>query len=256
MKLATWNVNSIKQRKDRALQWLSSQRPQVLCLQELKTEDAGFPLDEIRALGYHAAIFGQKTYNGVAILSTEPLEKVERNIPGFDDPQARLIAATTHGVRVVCGYFPNGQRVGSDKYAYKLAWLEKLRLHLLGEVARGGPLALLGDFNVAPEDLDVHDPAAWEGQLLCSPPEREALAAIRALGLVDVVRHARPGERFFSWWDYRGLSFPKNVGLRIDHIYTTPDLAGRVLGAGVDREARKGQQPSDHAPVWAEFGAA
>lgn len=254
MKLATWNVNSIRARQERVLAWTAAQRPDVLCLQELKVEDAKFPGDEFRALGYQIATHGQKTYNGVAILARAPLADVERGLPGGDgDEQARLIAATVDGVRVLSAYFPNGQEVGCAKYAYKLSWLERLRAHLAATLAPGALAALCGDFNVAPTDADVHDPAAWREQILCSSGERAALERVRAVGLVDVVRQLHPEGALFTWWDYRMLAFPKNRGLRLDHVYATPALAARARTAVVDREARKGEKPSDHAPVVVEF---
>lgn len=254
MKLATWNVNSIRARQERVLDWLRRHEPEVVCLQELKVEDARFPEAEFRALGYDVATFGQKTYNGVAILSRAPLADVERGFAdGVDDPQARFIAATTHGVRVMSTYVPNGQAVGSEKYAYKLEWLERLRRFLVARLGAGAPAALCGDFNVAPTDADVHDPDAWREKVLCSTAERQALERVREVGLVDVVRRLHPEGALFTWWDYRQLAFPKNRGLRIDHVFATPPLAERAVAATVDREARKGKEPSDHAPVIVEF---
>jgi exodeoxyribonuclease-3 len=254
VRIATWNVNSVKAREERLLAYLTQRAPDVLCLQELKVEDAKFPLEACRGLGYEAAVFGQRTYNGVAILSRTPLLDVQRGFDdGGDDPQARCIAATTAGVRVMSVYVPNGQAVGSEKFAYKLRWLERLGRHLDAALAADPPAALCGDLNVAPEAIDVHDPGAWEGQVLVSPPEREALARAVHPRLVDVVRHLNPQGGLYSWWDYRQLAFPKNHGLRIDHIFASPSLAARATAAGVDRDARKGKLPSDHAPVWAEF---
>lgn len=256
MKLATWNVNSIRARLPRVLGWLEAQAPDVLCLQETKVEDAQFPLDDFVARGYRVALFGQRTYNGVAIVSRAEGTDVTRGLGDTsDDPQARLIAATIDGVRVLCAYFPNGEAVGSPKFTYKLEWIRRLRERLVDEIAAGTPLALCGDFNVAPAALDVHDPAAWEGQVLCTAEERAALAAVRETGLVDLVRQLNPDTPCYSWWDYRQLAFPKNRGLRIDHVFVTPALARRATAAGVDRNARKGPQPSDHAPVWAEFSS-
>ena len=254
MRLVTWNVNSVKAREERLLAYLTQRAPDVLCLQEIKVEDGKFPLEACRMLGYDAAVFGQRTYNGVAILSRTPLAEVQRGFAdGDDDPQARFIAATTAGVRVMSVYVPNGQTIGSEKFAYKLRWLERLGRHLRAALAPEGPAALCGDLNVAPEAIDVHDPAAWEGHVLCSPEERSALARAVHPGLVDVVRRLNPDARIYSWWDYRQLAFPKNHGLRIDHILASPPLAARARAAGVDRDARKGKLPSDHAPVWAEF---
>jgi exodeoxyribonuclease III len=251
VKLATWNVNSIRARLDRVLAWLADRRPDVACLQETKVVDGDFPHAEVGALGYQLALHGQKTYNGVAILARRPLADVRT---GFgdgepEDAQARLVAATIDGVRVISVYAPNGQAPGSDKFAYKLAFFARLGRYLDGALSAGGPVALCGDFNVAPEDRDVHDPVAWAGQIHCSEPERAALAAVVGRGLSDALRHLRPDAGLYTWWDYRMLAFPKNRGLRIDHILVTPDLASRLVEVVIDREARKGKQPSDHAPV-------
>jgi exodeoxyribonuclease-3 len=254
VKLATWNVNSIRARLERVLAWMEQQQPDVLCLQETKATDDVFPTEELKRLGYDLALHGQRTYNGVAILSRTALTNVERGFgDGDDEPQARLIAATTAGVRVMSVYVPNGERVGSDKFQYKLAWMERLRRYLLTRVAATEPTVLCGDFNVAPADLDVHDPAAWAGNVLCSQEERFALARLGDTGLVDLLRTMHPTEPLYTWWDYRMLGFAKNRGLRIDHLLVTPALAARASASGVDRESRKGKQPSDHAAVWAEF---
>lgn len=253
MRIATWNVNSVKAREERLLAYLTQRAPDVLCLQEIKVEDAKFPVEACRTLGYQAAVFGQRAYNGVAILSRTPLAAVRRGFGDGDaDEQARFLEATTAGVRVMCAYVPNGQAVGSEKYAYKLRWLERLGRHL-ASAPRDEPAVLCGDMNVAPEAIDVHDPTAWEGHVLCSEAERQALAHALGAGLVDVVRRLNPDARLYSWWDYRQLAFPKNHGLRIDHIFASEPLAERATAAGVDRDARKGKLPSDHAPVWAEF---
>jgi exodeoxyribonuclease-3 len=254
VKLATWNVNSIRARQERAIAWIQARQPDVLCLQELKVEDDKFPLEVFRTLGYQVTTFGQKTYNGVAILSREPLLDVERGITdGVEDAQARFLAGTTQGLRVICCYVPNGEAVGTTKFAYKMAWLERLRVYLGARVRPEVPLVLCGDFNVAPAPEDVHDPVAWEGQCLFSLEERAALGRIREVGLIDVIRHVHPTGPLFTYWDYRMLAFPKNQGLRIDHVFVTPALVQRVTGAFVDREERKGKQPSDHAPVVVEF---
>jgi len=254
MHVATWNVNSIRAREERVLAWLAATKPDVLCLQELKVVDAKFPREPVEALGYHVETHGQPTYNGVAILSREPLADVDRGF-GDDDPDdhARFIAATTCGVRVMCAYVPNGQAPDSPKFQYKLRWFERLGAYLGSRLDPTTAALLCGDFNVAPADLDVHDPVAWEGHVLCTHEERAALGRVMDGRLVDVVRRVHPDTQLFSWWDYRQLGFPKNRGLRIDHIVATPPLAERVTDAGVDREARKGKQPSDHAPVWARF---
>ncbi|MDP2794446.1 MAG: exodeoxyribonuclease III [Sulfurisoma sp.] len=255
MKLATWNVNSLKVRLPHVLDWLATARPDVLCLQELKLEDKAFPVAEIEAAGYRAAFSGQKTYNGVAILARHELADVSRDIPGFDDPQKRVIAATVAGVRVVCGYFPNGQEVGSDKYEYKLKWLAALTAWLRDELARHPQLALLGDYNIAPDDRDVHDPVAWQGRILCSEAERDAFRALIHLGLADAFRLFEQPEKSFSWWDYRMMGFRRNLGLRIDHILLSKPLAARCSGCLIDKAPRKLERPSDHAPVLVELGA-
>lgn len=259
MKLATWNVNSIRARKDRVLGWLDEHAPDILCLQETKVTDDLFCEDlflvhELRTRGYQAVHHGQKTYNGVAILAREPLIEVTR---GFDDgepdEQARLIAATCAGIRVISAYTPNGKAVGSDKFAYKLDWMKRLRVHLDRHCSPDLPVALCGDFNVAPEDRDVYDPAALAGQLLCSDVERDALQHLTDWGFVDAFRLHHQDAGLYSWWDYRQLAFPKKRGLRIDMIYLSKALASRCTGAMIDREARKGKGPSDHAPVLVEL---
>ncbi len=255
MRLASYNVNSLRAREARVLAWLAKESPDVLCLQELKLEEAKFPLLELAALGYKAAVFGQKSYNGVAILSKHELTDVERGFAdGAEDAQARFIAATTNGVRVLCAYMPNGESVASDKYGYKLAWLDRLARWLAPRVAEGRTV-LLGDYNIAPTDLDTHDPGAWANSTLCSPPERAAFQRLLDLGFVDAFRQLHPEEPVFSWWDYQMLGFPKNRGLRIDHALLTRDLVPRLQGAWIDREERKGKQPSDHAPVLVELAA-
>jgi exodeoxyribonuclease III len=253
MRIATWNVNSLKVRLPHVLDWLAAQQPDVLCLQETKLEDKAFPFAEIEAAGYRAVHHGQKTYNGVAILARADMQEVLRGIPDLDDPQARVIAATIGDVRVVCAYVPNGQAVGSDKYEYKLKWLGALKRWLAEELARHPRLALLGDYNIAPEDRDVHDPKAWQGQVLCSEPERDAFRALTALGLADAFRLFEQPEKIFTWWDYRMLALQKNMGLRIDHILLSPALAAGCASCGVDKAPRKLERPSDHAPVIAEL---
>jgi exodeoxyribonuclease-3 len=256
MKIAAWNVNSLKVRLPHLVDWLAREAPDAVCLQETKCEDAKFPAAGIEAAGYQWVHDGQKTYNGVAILSRTPISNVTRGIPGFGDMQKRLIAADIEGVRVVSAYVPNGQSVDSDKYAYKLDWLAALRDHLRDEVARHARVAILGDFNIAPEDRDVHDPKAWEGQVLVSEREREAFRALLALGFADSFRLFEQPEQSFSWWDYRQAAFRRNMGLRIDHILLTGELAARCAASGIDREPRKLERPSDHAPVIAEFSLA
>ncbi|HTQ01559.1 MAG TPA: exodeoxyribonuclease III [Casimicrobiaceae bacterium] len=255
MLLAAWNVNSLSVRLPRLLAWLAANRPDVVCLQETKLADEKFPARELAAAGYAAHFAGQKTYNGVALLAQEALHvgDVAIGIPGFPDEQKRVIAATVAGMRVVGVYVPNGQAVGSEKYRYKLDWYAALAGMLRGELARHPALAVGGDFNVAPEDRDVHDPALWAGQVLCSEPERAAFRALLAVGLADSFRLFDQPEKTFSWWDYRMLAFPKNHGLRIDHILLSPPLAARCTASRIDRNARKGEKPSDHAPVLVEL---
>ena len=253
MKIATWNVNSLKVRLPHVLDWLAVARPDALCLQETKTEDTGFPFAELEAAGYQALHNGQKTYNGVAILARSAPADVARDLPGFDDPQKRLIAATVDGVRLVCAYMPNGQEVGADKYRYKLQWLAALRDWLRGELARHPRLALLGDFNIAPEDRDVHDPEAWREKILCSTPERAAFRDFLDLGLADAFRLFAQPEKSYSWWDYRMMAFRRNIGLRIDHVLLSPELAKTCRACTIDKAPRKLERPSDHAPVIAEL---
>jgi exodeoxyribonuclease-3 len=255
MKLATWNVNSLKVRLPQLLEWLEAQQPDVVCLQETKLEDHNFPHAEIEAAGYQVAFSGQKTYNGVALLARETPQDIVCGNPHFPDPQKRLIAATVNGIRVICAYIPNGQALDSDKYVYKLAWLDALQIWLGEELAANPQLALAGDFNIAPEDRDVHNPAAWAGQILCSAPERNAFQHMLDLGLKDSFRLFEQPEKSFSWWDYRMLGFQKNQGLRIDHILLSTPLATRCTAAGIDREMRKRERPSDHAPVFATITA-
>jgi exodeoxyribonuclease-3 len=251
MKIATWNVNSLKVRLPHLLQWLGENPVDVLCVQETKLTDEKFPQEEINSAGYHVVFTGQKTYNGVAILSRHPIQDVVKNNPRFADEQQRIIAATIEGMRIICAYVPNGQAVGSDKYGYKLAWLAALRDWLAEEMQAHEQLAILGDYNIAPQDRDVHDPVAWAGQVHCSEQERAALDALVALGLYDSFRLFEQPEKSFSWWDYRQLAFRRNCGLRIDHILLSPALAKRCVGCAIDRSPRKWEQPSDHAPVTA-----
>jgi exodeoxyribonuclease-3 len=249
MKLATWNVNSLKVRLPHVLDWLAANPVDVLCLQETKLTDDKFPIAAIEAAGYQVAFTGQKTYNGVAILSTHPMSDIIRNIPSFEDEQQRVIAATIEGMRVVCAYIPNGQSVESEKYQYKLKWLDGLHDWLAGESNAHANLALLGDYNIAPDDRDVHNPTAWQGQVLVSEPERAAFKRLLALGLADAFRLFEQPEKIFSWWDYRQMAFRRNMGLRIDHILLSPPLAARCTACVIDKEPRKREQPSDHTPV-------
>lgn len=253
MKIATWNVNSLKVRLPHVLDWLERETPDVLALQETKTKDEDFPVDAFRERGLEVSFSGQPTYNGVALIARSAINDVATGLAELDDPQRRVLAATIDGIRIYNLYVPNGQSVDSDKYQYKLRWLEALRRQIAGELERNRHCILLGDFNIAPEDRDVHDPEAWKGQVLCSEPEREALRRLLELGLSDVFRNFEQDEKSFSWWDYRAAAFRRNMGLRIDLI-----LASRELGAGcrscrIDKEPRRLERPSDHTPVVAEF---
>ncbi len=253
MKLATWNVNSLKVRLPQVLELLAAHKPDALCLQELKLEDVNFPLGEINAAGYQAAFSGQKTYNGVAILSPTAAMDVSTGIPAFDDPQKRVIAATVNDVRVICVYIPNGEAVESDKYKYKLDWLMKLINWLKQEMTKYPKLALLGDYNIAPEDRDVYDPKFWTGKVLFSEPEKAAFKDLIALGLTDSFRLFGQAEKSYSWWDYRMNGFKRNLGLRIDHILLTQELAKSCKSCSIDKNMRAKERPSDHAPVIAEI---
>jgi exodeoxyribonuclease-3 len=253
MKLATWNVNSLKVRLPQVLEWLGKHRPDALCLQETKLEDHNFPVEAIARAGYQACYAGQKTYNGVAILALAPPGETVTGIPGFEDPQRRVLAATLDGVRIINLYVPNGESVESDKYRYKLAWLAALTAWLREELARHPRLAVLGDFNIAPEPRDVHDPAAWEGKVLYSEPERAAFRSLLALGLKDGFRLFEQPERSYTWWDYRMNAFRRKMGLRIDHILLSEPLATRCSACSIDIAPRAAERPSDHAPVIAEF---
>ena len=250
MKLATWNVNSLKVRLPHLLEWLAANPVDVVCLQETKQQDADFPQAELQAAGYHSVFSGQKTYNGVAILSRKPISDVQYGIPDFDDEQKRVIAATVDGIRVVCVYIPNGQEVDSDKYRYKLKWLGALTAWLKDELAKYPKLALLGDYNIAPEDRDVYDPVAWQGNVLVSEPERAAFQGMLQLGLVDTFRLFEQEDKSYSWWDYRMMAFRRNMGLRIDHILVSSGLLCK--SCHIDKAPRKLERPSDHTPVVAE----
>ena len=253
MKIATWNVNSLKVRLPQLLDWVAGEQPDVVCLQETKMEDAVFPREQIEKAGYQVAFAGQKTYNGVAVLSRQPLADVTVGIPGFEDPQQRVLAVTVGGTRVIDLYVPNGQSVDSDKYQYKLAWLEALAEWLKAELARHPELAVLGDFNIAPDARDVHDPVLWEGQVLFSEPERAHFRTLLGLGLQDAFRLFEQPEASFTWWDYRMAAFRRNMGMRIDHILLSPALARRCSACTIARDVRKLERPSDHAPVVAEI---
>ncbi len=236
------------------LQWLEAARPDVLCLQEIKCLNEKFPGEEFMARGYHVLTHGQRTYNGVAILSKREGEDVRRGFPQDDDTaQARMIAATIEGVRILNVYIPNGQTVGSEKFGYKLDWMKRLRRFLDTTTDKSAQVLLCGDFNVAPEDRDVHDPAAWQGSVLVSPEERAALEVIKEWGFIDAFRLHNQESEQFSWWDYRAAAFRRNMGLRIDHIWVTEPLAARCTSVVIDKEPRKWERPSDHTPVIAEF---
>jgi exodeoxyribonuclease-3 len=252
-RLATWNVNSLKVRLPHLLDWLAQSRPDVMCLQETKTEDANFPLAALEAAGYHAAFCGQKSYNGVAILSRGEISDVRHGIPDFPDEPKRLIAATVNGIRILSVYAPNGQAPGSDKYAYKLRWYDALASWLEKELAVRQKMALLGDFNVAPEDRDVHDPKRWEGQIHVSEPERAAFHRLLGIGFKDAFRLFEQPEKQFSWWDYRLAAFQRGWGLRIDEILLSPELAACCVASTIDKAPRALERPSDHAPVVADF---
>ncbi len=253
MRIATWNVNSLRVRLPQLRDWLGASPCDVVALQEIKLPDSEFPGGEFEALGLHHAAAGQKTYNGVALLARPPIDEIIIGVPGFDDPQRRVIAGTIRGVRVINAYVPNGQAVGSDKYAYKLDWLSRFGDYVGAELARHPRLAVLGDFNIAPEDRDVHDPQAWEGSVHVSAAEREALRALMGRGLVDVFRHFDQPAGAYSWWDYRMGAFRRNHGLRIDLILASAELAACCTGCSIDRTPRTWERPSDHAPVVATF---
>ena len=253
MKIATWNVNSLKVRLPQVLDWLRDQEPDLLALQETKLIDPDFPTLDLAGAGYQAAFSGQKSYNGVAVLSRLPLGEILSDLPGSSDPQRRVLAATVGEVRIINLYVPNGQSVGSDKYTYKLDWLDKLAQWLETELIRYPQLVVLGDFNIAPEDRDVHDPAAWTGHILCSDAERAAFRRLLDLGLQDAFRQFPQEENSFSWWDYRAASFRRNLGLRIDHLLLSSALAATCTACWVDKTPRRLERPSDHAPVVAEF---
>lgn len=249
MKLATWNVNSLKVRLPQVLDWLADHPVDVLCLQETKQQDADFPQEALQAAGYHSVFLGQKTYNGVAILSRTAMTEVQIGIPDYEDEQKRVIAATWGDLRVVCVYVPNGQAVDSDKYYYKLAWLRALISWLKTELLRYPKLVVLGDYNIAPDDRDVHDPVVWQGNILVSEAERVHFQQLLALGLHDSFRLFEQAEKSFSWWDYRMMAFRRNQGVRIDHILISDALVESCQSCVIDRVPRKWERPSDHTPV-------
>ena len=253
MRIATWNINSLRVRLPQLLEWLHANQPDVVALQETKLANDAFPAADIEAAGYQAVFNGQKTYNGVAILSRRPLGEALLEMPRFDDPQRRVLAVSCDGLRIVNLYVPNGQAVGSEKYQYKLRWLQALRDWLRDELGRSARLVVLGDFNIAPEDRDVHDPAAWQGSVHVSEPERAALGELLQIGLVDLFRSFEQPPQSFSWWDYRAASWRRNHGLRIDLILASPALVGSCTGCCIDRAPRGAARASDHAPVMASF---
>jgi exodeoxyribonuclease-3 len=253
MKIASWNVNSLNVRLPQVMQWLASAQPDVLALQETKLTDEKFPVEAIGEAGYHVVFSGQKTYNGVALLSKSPIENVMTDIPGLDDPQRRILGATVNGVRILNLYVVNGQEVGSEKFDYKLRWLDKVREFVAEEMRRHESYVILGDFNIAPRDADVYNPEAWHERILCSTPEREALQRILDLGFSDSFRLFEQDEKQFSWWDYRMNAFKRNMGLRIDLILASEAMVERCRSSGIDRDPRGWERPSDHAPVIADF---
>lgn len=253
MKIASWNINSLRVRLPQVLAWLMRHQPDILGLQEIKISDSDFPYAAFAEIGYHAVCNGQKTYNGVALISKLPAEDCVTNPPSLNDTQRRILAAGFGGVRVINLYVPNGSAVGSEKYAYKLDWLSKIRAFIRDELARYPRLVVLGDMNIAPEDRDVYDPEAWREQVLCSTPEREAFRELLALGLSDAFRQFEQPDAGFSWWDYRSGCFRRNWGLRIDHILVSRALLAQCKSCRIDRSPRKLERPSDHAPVLAEF---
>ncbi|MDJ0758378.1 MAG: exodeoxyribonuclease III [Woeseiaceae bacterium] len=253
MKVATWNVNSLNVRLPHVLNWLKLHSPDVLVLQEIKQLTEAFPAEKITAAGYQSIASGQKTYNGVAVIARHRPEDAVTDFPGFEDPQRRILASTVDGTRIVNLYVPNGQSVGSEKYDYKLRWLAALKDFLVDQHRQHERLIVLGDFNIAPADEDVYDPEKWGEDVLCSPPERAALADVLETGLVDVFRNFDQEEKTFSWWDYRAAGFRRNAGLRIDLILASANLAENCVASYVDKEPRGWDRPSDHAPVVAEF---
>ena len=253
MKIATWNVNSMNVRLPHVLEWLQAHDPDVLVLQEIKQLTEKFPAEALQEVGFHSIASGQKTYNGVAVISKSPAEDPVTDFPDFEDPQRRVLATTINDVRVIDLYVPNGSEVGSEKYEYKLNWLRSLHSFLKTEMEQHENLVVLGDFNIAPADADVYDPEKWGEAILCSPAERQALADLIDLGLTDVFRKFEHPADTFSWWDYRAAGFRRNAGLRIDLILTSDSMTKRCTASYVDKEPRAWERPSDHAPVIAEF---
>ncbi len=253
LSLASWNVNSLKVRLSHVLEWLSGKHMDILALQETKLIDDNFPITEIEAAGYHVCYSGQKTYNGVAILSRFPMHDIVTDVDGLDDPQRRILAVTINGIRIINLYVPNGASVESDKYIYKLDWLNHVSRFIDTQLSNFDYLAVVGDFNIAPRDIDVFDANEWKDCVLVSQKERDAFFHMLELGLIDSFRHKNPDDTIYSWWDYRAACFRRNRGLRIDHILTSKALTGKLVDAGIDKEPRKWEKPSDHAPVWATF---
>lgn len=254
VKIASWNINSLRKRQERLLDWLANAQPDVVCLQETKCSDDQFPELILSAAGYRSVFHGQKSYNGVAILSRHELRDPEAALcSAGEDPQARIIVATVDDVRVFCIYAPNGQAVESPDFQYKIRWFAELRDCITNALKVFRNVLVCGDFNVAPADRDVHDPRLWRGAIMCSEKERASFHALEQVGLRDTLRIHDANAGLFSWWDYRMMAFRKNRGLRIDAILASESLATCCTGAGIDREIRKGKDPSDHAPVWAEF---
>jgi len=250
LKVASWNVNSLNVRLEAVLAWLDSSGTDVLALQETKVPDEKFPLEAFLERGYHVSFSGQKTYNGVAVISRTPIEDVLMDVPGLEDPQRRFLACTVAGVRLIDLYVPNGAAVGTDKYAYKLNWLEHVTAFIQEERVRYPNLVVVGDFNIAPDDRDVHDPRRWEGSVLVSPPERAAYQKLLELGLFDSFRLFEQPSNAFSWWDYRAAGFRQNHGMRIDLLLVSEALKARCIESEIDAEPRASERPSDHAPVW------
>jgi exodeoxyribonuclease-3 len=252
-KIATWNVNSLRVRLPHVLNWLREHQPDVLALQELKMSTEDFPMAEIESMGYHAIVSGQRTYNGVAVLSKKLSGNIVTDIPELEDHQRRVLCVTVDDVRILNLYVPNGQSVGSEKYLYKLNWLKHLDIYLKHEIKSYPKMIVLGDFNIAPEEIDVYDPKRWEDSVLFSDKERKAFQDMLQVGFVDCFRMLSPQEKSYSWWDYRLNAFKRNMGLRIDHILATPPLSTSCEKCYIDKTPRNLERPSDHAPVVAEF---
>jgi len=253
VKIASWNVNSLRVRLPQVAKWVGEQQPGILCLQETKLTDDNFPSAEIEALGFHAAYAGQKTYNGVAILSKQDIQDTVTDFPALDDPQKRVLCATVGDVRVLNLYAPNGQTVGSEKFEYKLRWFDAMINFSRDQLQQHPKMLIVGDFNIAPQDRDVHDPDAWYGQVLCSDAERAKFSELMACGFRDTFRKFDQEPNVFSWWDYRAAGYARNRGLRIDHILASDDLYEHCTSSVIDTEPRGWERPSDHAPVLAEF---